>query len=167
MEWVSMLQSLSDLETQRVTDLQEHLQQYVHDCLRRVDLQFSLERQRQRNHFDEELHKLRQQLTDVVRDQQQQQQKTFATFNETVEELRKEISAALQHLSRDMDRASQVTEAHMDRALERLRKEMLEALLERDKTTVKNHLLGELFITLGKQLQGAQGIPRKLVIDGH
>lgn len=167
MEWASMPQGSSDIDIQRVTDLQEHLRQYVQDRLKGVELQLSLEHQRQRNHFDEELHKLRQHLADVVRDQQQQQQKTFATFNEAVEELRKEISEALQHLSRDMDRASQVAEAHMERALERLRKEMLDALLERDKITVKNHLLGELFITLGKQLQGAQSIPRNLVTDGH
>jgi uncharacterized protein YgbK (DUF1537 family) len=126
-----------------------------------------LEHQRQRNYFDEELHKLRQHLADVVRDQQQQQQKTFATFNEAVEELRKEISEALQHLSHDMNRAAQVAEGQRERALERLRKEILDTVLEHDKSTVKNHLLGELFITLGKQLQGAQSIPRNLVTNGH
>ena len=157
----------SDIDTQWVTDLQEHLKQYVQDRLKGVELQLSLEYQRQRNYFDEEIHKLRQQLADIVQDQQQHKQKTFTTCNEAVEELRKEISEALQHLSRDMYRASQIAATHLDRALERLRKEMLEALLERDKTTVKNHLLGELFITLGKQLQGAQGIPGNFVTDGH
>jgi hypothetical protein len=39
------------------------------------------------------------------------------------------------------------------RAVERLRHELLETLFARDCTTVQRHMLGELLVTLGKQLQ--------------
>jgi hypothetical protein len=48
---------------------------------------------------------------------------------------------------------AQYTEAQASRAVERLRHECLETLLERDHTTVQRHMLGELFMTLGRQLQ--------------
>jgi hypothetical protein len=38
------------------------------------------------------------------------------------------------------------------RAIERLRNELVETLFERDCTTVQRHILGELLVTLGKQL---------------
>jgi hypothetical protein len=34
-----------------------------------------------------------------------------------------------------------------------LRNELLKTLFERDYTTVQHHILGELLVTLGKQLQ--------------
>jgi hypothetical protein len=39
------------------------------------------------------------------------------------------------------------------RAVERLRNELLETLFARGCTTVQRHMLGELLVTLGKQLQ--------------
>ena len=124
--------------------------------LKALELQLTLEHQRQRDHVEEELHKLRQQLAITAREQQQQQT-TLTTLRETVDELRKEVAEALHRLSHDVDRVAQHAEAQTSRALERLRNELLEALLQRDQTTVKRHILGELFMSLGKHLQEAGG----------
>jgi len=123
--------------------------------LKGLELQLTLEHQRQRDHVEEELHKLRQQLATMAREQQQQQQTTLTTLSETVDELRKEVAEALHRLSYDVDRVAQHAEAQTSRALERLRNELLETLFERDHTTVKRHLLGKLLISLGKNLQEA------------
>ena len=52
-----------------------------------------------------------------------------------------------------MARVAQHAEAQTSRAVESLRNELLKTLFERDYTTVQHHLLGELLVTLGKQLQ--------------
>jgi len=46
-------------------------------------------------------------------------------------------------------------EAQTSRTVERLRHELLETLFARDHTTVQRHMLGELLVTLGRQLQEA------------
>ena len=79
----------------------------------------------------------------------------LTTLREAVDELRKEVAEALHRLSHDLDRVAQHAEAQTSRALERLRNELLETFFARDQTTVKRHLLGELFISLGKNLQEA------------
>jgi F0F1-type ATP synthase membrane subunit b/b' len=76
-------------------------------------------------------------------------------LREAIEELRKEVAEALHRLSQDVDRVAQHAEAQTSRAVERLRHELLEALLERDHTTVTRHMLGELLMTLGQQVQDA------------
>lgn len=146
-----------DVEPQRLSATAQTLQDDFQARLKALELQLTLEQQRHRNHLEEELHKLRQQLATMAREQQQQQQTTLTTLRETVDELRKEVAEALHRLSHDVDRVAQHAEAQTNRALERLRNELLEALLERDHTTVKRHVLGELLITLGKQLQEASG----------
>lgn len=144
-----------DIEPQRLAATAQTLQDNVYERLKALELQLTLEHQRQRDYVEEELHKLQQQLVTMVREQQQQQQTTLATLRETIEELRKEVSEALHHLSQDVDRVAQHAEAQTSRAIERLRNELLETLLERDHTTVKRHLLGKLLIALGKDLQEA------------
>ena len=142
-----------DVELQRLSATAQMLQDDSQVRLKAVELQLTLEHQRQRDHVEEELHKLRQQLATMAREQQQQQQTTLTTLHETVDELRKEVAEALHRLSHDVDRVAQHAEAQTSRALERLRNELLEIVLARDHTTVKRHILGELLITLGKQLQ--------------
>jgi DNA repair exonuclease SbcCD ATPase subunit len=125
----------------------------VHERLKALELQLTLEYQHQRDQVEEELDKLRQQLVNITREQQHQHQTTLTTLRETIEELQKEVAAALHRLSQDVDRVAQHAEAQTSRVVERLRNELLETLLERDNTTVKRHLLGELFMTLGRHLQ--------------
>jgi len=144
-----------DIEPQRLAATAQTLQDNVYERLKALELQLTLEHQRQRDYVEEELHKLQQQLVTMVREQQQQQQTTLATLRETIEELRKEVAEALHRLSQDVDRVAQHAEAQTSRAIERLRNELLETLLERDHTTVKRHILGKLLITLGKDLQEA------------
>ena len=127
----------------------------AHERLKALELQLTLGYQRQRDQVEEELHKLRQQLVTIAREHQHQHQATLATVRETTEELRKEVAEALHRLSQDMDRVAQHAEAQTSRAVERLRNELLETLLERDHTTVERHMLGELFMTLGRHLQEA------------
>jgi len=144
-----------DVEPQRLSSTAQTLQDDFQARLKTLELQLTLEYQRQRDHVEEELHKLRQQLATMVREQQQQT--TLTTLRETVDELRKEVAEALHRLSYDVDRVAQHAETQTSRALERLRNELLEALLTRDQTTVKRHILGELFSSLGKSLQEADG----------
>lgn len=146
-----------DVEPQRLSSTAQMLQDDFQARLKALELQLTLELQRQRDHVEEELHKLRQQLATVIREQQQQQQTTLTSLRETVDELRKEVAEALHRLSLDVERVAQHAEAQGSRALERLRNELLEMLFERDQSTVKRHLLGELFISLGKNLQEASG----------
>ena len=146
-----------DVEPQGLSATTQTLQDDFQARLKALELQLTLEHQRQRDHVEEELHKLRQQLAIMVREQQQQQQTTLTTLRETVDELRKEVAEALHRLSHDVDRVAQHAEAQTSRALERLRNELLEALFKRHQTTVKRHILGELFMSLGKNLQEADG----------
>ena len=144
-----------DVEPHWLSATAQTLQDDFQTRLKALELQLTLEHQRQRDHVEEELHKLRQQLAAMAREQQQQQQTTLTTWRESVDELRKEVAEALHRLSHDVDRVAQHAEAQTSRALERLRNELLENLLARDQTTVKRHILGELLITLGKHLQEA------------
>jgi len=146
-----------DVEPQRLPSTAQTLPDDFQARLKTLELQLTLEHQRQRDQVEEELHKLRQQLAIMAREQQQQQQTMLTTLRETVDELRKEVAEALHRLSHDVDRVAQHAEAQTSRALERLRNELLEALLQRDQTTVKRHILGELFMSLGKHLQEAGG----------
>lgn len=127
----------------------------LHERLKALELQLTLEYQHQRDQVEEELDKLWQRLETITREQQQQHQTTLATLRETIEELQKEVATALHRLSQDVDRVAQHAEAQTSRVVERLRNELLETLLERDTTTGTRHLLGELFMTLGRHLQEA------------
>ena len=127
----------------------------VHERLKALELQLTLEYQRQRDQVEEELHKLQEQLVTMAREHQHQHQATLATVREITEELRKEVAEALHRLSQDVARVAQYAEAQTSRAVERLRNELLEMLFARDRTTVQRHLLGELLVTLGRHLQEA------------
>ena len=144
---------LPDGELQRLAATPYTSQDDVYERLKALELQLTLEYQRQRDQIEEELHKLREQLVTMAREHQRQHQATLATVRETTEELRKEVADALHHLSQDMERVAQHAEAQTSRAVERLRNELLETLLARDRTTVQRHMLGELLVTLGKHLQ--------------
>jgi hypothetical protein len=50
---------------------------------------------------------------------------------------------------------AQYAEAQTSLAVEQLRNELLTTLFERDCTTVQRHILGELLVTLGRQLHEA------------
>ena len=145
----------SDGEPQRLVSMAYTPQDDVYERLKALELQLTLEYQRQRDQVEEELDKLRQQLLTMGREHQHQQQATLATVRETIEELRKEVAEALHRLSQDVDRTAQHAEAQTSRAVERLRNALLDMLLERDRTTVQRHMLGELFMTLGRHLQEA------------
>src|SRR5215831_5624120 len=148
------MSSLSpDGELQRLTATPYTLQGDGHERLKALELQLTLEYQRQRDQLEEELHKLREQLVTMTREHQRQHQATLATVRETTEELRKEVAEALHRLSQDMERVAQHAEAQTSRAVERLRNELMQTLFERDYTTVQRHLLGELLVTLGRHLQ--------------
>lgn len=142
-----------DGEPQRLSATAQTLQDDFQVRLKALELQLTLEHQRQRDQVEEELHKLRQQLATMAREQQQQQQIMLTTLHETVDELRKEVAEALHRLSQDVDRVGQHAEAQTSRALERLRNELLEIVFKRDQTMVKRHILGDLFMSLGKNMQ--------------
>jgi hypothetical protein len=144
---------LPDGELQRLAATPYTPQDDVYERLKALELQLTLEYQRQRDQIEEELHKLREQLATMARTHQHQHQATLATVREATEELRKEVAEALHRLSQDMERVAQHAEAQTSRAVERLRNELLETLLARDRTTVQRHMLGELLVTLGKHLQ--------------
>ena len=150
-----MLPLSPDGEPQRLAATVYAPQDEVYERLKALELQLTLEYQRQRDQVEEELHKLREQLVTMARAHQHQHQATLATVRETTEELRKEVADALHRLSQDMERVAQHAEAQTSRAVERLRNELLKTLFERDDTTVQRHILGELLVTLGKQLQEA------------
>jgi chromosome segregation ATPase len=142
-----------DGEHQQLSSTVYTLHNDVHERLKALELQLTLEYQQQRDQVEEELDKLRQQLATLAREQQQQHQTTLAILRETIDELQKEVATALHRLSQDVDRMAQHAAAQTSRVAERLRNELLETLLERDNTTIKRHLLGELFMTLGRHLQ--------------
>jgi len=144
-----------DVEPQRLSATAQTLEDDFQVRLKALELQLILEHQRQRDQVEEELHKFRQQLATMAREQQQQQQTILTTLRETVDELRKEVAEALHRLSHDVDRVAQHAEAQSSRALERLRNELLAIIFERDHTTVKRHILGELLMSLGKNVQEA------------
>ena len=131
------------LATQWLPQVQELLQRYVQDRFRALDQQLALELQRQRDRMEEELHKMRQHLSATVREQQQHQQTLSAAFRETTEQMRREFSAALQHLSEDVAHTLRQAEEQSRRALANLRAEILQLLLEHDADSIKRQLLGE------------------------
>jgi hypothetical protein len=133
--------------------MQEQVQTYMQEHLRILESQLLMDQQRQRDHVEEELHKMRQQLTITTREQLQHYQAMSASFREMLEDMRKEFSDILRRLSRDLEHALRQSEAHSQQAIEKLRDEMLLVLCERDQTPIKRHMLGELLVTLGKQLQ--------------
>jgi hypothetical protein len=142
-----------DGELQRLAATAYTPQDDVHERLKALELQMTLEYQRQRDQVDEELHKLREQLVTMAREHQHQHQATLGTVRETIDALRKEVADALHGLSQDTERVAQHAEAQTSRAVERLRNELLETLFERGCTTVQRHMLGALLVTLGRQLQ--------------
>jgi hypothetical protein len=144
-----------DGELQRLAATAYTPQDDVHARLQALELQMILEYQRQRDHIEEELHKLREQLVTMARQHQHQHQATLVTVREIIEELRKDVADALHGLSQDTERVAHHAEAQASRAVERLRHELLTTLFERDCTTVQRHMLGELLVTLGRQLQEA------------
>jgi hypothetical protein len=144
---------LPDGEPQRLAATPYTPQDDVYERLKALELQRTLEYQRQRDQVEEELHKLREQLVTMAREHQHQHQATLATVREITEELRKEVADALHRLSQDLERVAQHAEAQTSRAVDRLRNELLETLFERDRTTVQRHILGELLVTLGRHLQ--------------
>ena len=148
-----MLSLSPDGEPQRLAATPHMPEDDVYKRLKALELQMTLEYQRQRDQIEEELHKLQGQLVTMAREHQHQHQATLATVRETTEELRQEVAEALHRLSQDMERVAQYAEAQTSRAVERLRHEFLETLFERDRTTVQRHRLGELLVTLGKHLQ--------------
>ena len=148
-----MSSPLPDGEPQRLDATASTPQDDVRERLKALELQLTLEYQRQRDQVEEELHKLREQLVTMAREHQHQHQATLATVREITEELRKEVAEALHRLSQDVERVAQHAEAQTSRAVERLRNELLHTLFERDHTTVQRHRLGELLVTLGKHLQ--------------
>jgi Mg2+ and Co2+ transporter CorA len=144
-----------DGELQQLAATAYTLQDGVHERLKALELQMTLESQRQRDQVEEELYKLREQLVTMARAHQHQHQATLAKVRETTEELRKEVAEALHRLSQDTERVAQYAEAQTSRAVEQLRNELLATLFARDCTTVQRHTLGELLVTLGRQLQEA------------
>ena len=142
-----------DGKPQRLTATPYTLQGDGHERLKALELQLTLAYQRQRDQVEEELHKLREQFVTMAREHQHQHQATLAIVRETTEELRQEVANALHRLSQDMESVAQHAEAQTSRAIERLRNELLKTLFERDYTTIQRHILGELLVTLGKQLQ--------------
>jgi activator of 2-hydroxyglutaryl-CoA dehydratase len=141
--------------SQLLTNMQEQVQTYMQERLRILESQLLMDQQRQRDHVEEDLHKMQQQLTITTQEQRQHYQAMSAAFREMLEEMRKELSDTLHRLSRDLEHALRRSEAHSQQAIEKLRDEMLLVLCERDQTTIKRHMLGELLVTLGKQLQTA------------
>jgi hypothetical protein len=129
------------------------MQRHVQDHLKALELQWTRERQRDRDQVEEELHKMRQQLTTLAREQQQHQKQTLVLCRDALDELRKEIAEALHRVTEDIDHLSQQMATQAERQLNIVRHEMHTLLRERDQATVTTTLLGELLITLGKQLQ--------------
>ena len=147
------------LSSHTVMDVQEKIWESVHESLKVLESQLKVDQQRQRDRVEEELHKMRQQLEVTAQEQRQQHQNMSAAVREMFEEMRKELSDALRRLSQDMDHTLRQSEAHNRQAIETLRDEMLRVLFERDRTSVKRERLGELLVTLGKQLQAGSEDP--------
>jgi hypothetical protein len=135
------------------TAVQETLQQYLQERFKALELQLTLGQQRQRDHVEEELHKMRQQLAATTQEYYQYHQTVSAMLRETCEQMRQAFSDALLHASEDVEQALRQAEEQTRRALEKLRDDLLRLLFEHDQAAVKRQMLGELLITLGKQLQ--------------
>jgi len=153
----TVLPRLADeaVSTQMSTNIQETLQQYLQERFRALELQLTLNQQRQRDLVDEEIHKMRQQLAISTQEYRQHQQTVSATLRETIEQMRKAFSDTLLHVTQDIEQALRQSEEQTRRALEKLRDDVRHMFFERDQRTVKRQTLGELLITLGKQLQKA------------
>jgi hypothetical protein len=143
--------------TQWLPSMQETLQQYMQDRFRALEQQLALEQQRQRDHLEEELRHVEQQLAATVREHQQHQQIITTTFRETIEHIRREFSAALQHLSEDVTHALRQTEEQTRRTLENLRADILQMLLEHDHDAIKRQLLGEHLSSADKPFRSGDG----------
>jgi hypothetical protein len=146
--------------TQWLPSMQETLQQYMQDRFRVLEQQLALEQQRQRDHLEEGLRDVEQQLAATVREHQQHQQTITTTFRETIEHIRREFSAALQHLSEDVTHALRQTEEQTRRTLENLRAEVAQMLLEHDQDPIKRQLLGEHLPAADKPSQPDDGAQR-------
>jgi hypothetical protein len=131
------------LTTQWLPSMQETLQRSMQERFRALEQQLALEQQRQRDHLEEEVRKVRQHFSVTGREQHQHQQTALAAFRETIEQMRREFSVALQHLSQDVTHALRQTEEQTRRALDNLRTEILQLLLTHDLDTVKRQLRGE------------------------
>lgn len=131
------------LTTQWLPSMQETLQRSMQERFRALEQQLALEQQRQRDHLEEEVRKVRQLFSVTEREQQQHQQTTLAAFRETIEQIRREFAAALQHLSEDVTHALRQTEEQTRRALDNLRTEVLQLLLTHDPDAVKRQLRSE------------------------
>jgi phosphate uptake regulator len=122
--------------------MQETLQRSMQERFRALEQQLALEQQRQRDHLEEEVRKVRQLFSVTEREQQQHQQTTLAAFRETIEQMRREFSAALQHLSEDVAHTLRQAEEQNRRTVANLRAEILQLLLEHDPASIKRQLLG-------------------------
>ena len=131
------------LTTQWLPSIQETLQRSMQDRFRALEQQLALEQQRQRDHLEEEVRKVQQHFSVTGREQHQHQQTTLAAFRETIEQMHREFSAALQYLSEDVTHALRQTEEQTRRALDNLRTEILQLLLTHDPDAVKRQLRGE------------------------
>jgi hypothetical protein len=143
--------------TQWLPIVQETLQQYMQDRFRVLEQQLALEQQRQRDHLEEGLRDVEQQLSATVREHQQYQQTITTTFRETIEHIRREFSAVLQHLSEDVTHALRQTEEQTRRTLENLRAEVAQMLLEHDQDAIKRQPLGEHLPAADKPFQSGDG----------
>lgn len=143
--------------TQWLPSMQETLQQYMQDRFRALEQQLTLEQQRQRDHLEEGLRHVEQQLAATVREHQQHQQTITTAFRETIEHIRREFSAALQHLSEDVTHALRQAEEQTRRTWENLRTEVLQMLLEHDQDAMKRQLLGEYPPSAEKPFQPGDG----------
>ena len=140
-----------DAEPQRPAAMVYTPQDDVHARLKALELQLTLEAQRQRDQFEEEVHKLQQQLLTISREHQHQQQATLARTRDSKNCGKRSLKPCI--VSPRTWAVQRSTLGQTSRAVERLRHELLETLFERDHTTVQRHMLGELFMTLGRQLQ--------------
>lgn len=121
--------------------------------LNALERQLAMAEQRRQTQVEVELHTLREQVLTLGRETRQQQQALLASVRELIDELRKEVAEALHHLSQDAERVGQHAEAQTNRVVERLRHELLETMVQRPTSTDPRQVLGELLVTLGRQLQ--------------
>ena len=125
----------------------ETLLQDLQQRFKALELQLALEQQRHCDRVDEELEKLRQQLTAAAREHQQYQHGVSAVMRETIEHFRKEFADALQHLSHDFAQTLRQTEVHTRHALDSLRNELLSMLHERDQSASRPERYRELRVS--------------------
>jgi hypothetical protein len=149
------------LTTQWLPNMQETLHGVMQERFRVLEQQLALEQQRQRNRMEEELQKVRQQFSTAGREQQQHQQTASAAFREIIEQMRREFSAALQHLSEDVAHTLRQAEEQTRRALDSLRSEVLQLLLEHNHNSIKRQLLGEYVPAAEKPLSPHDGESRQ------